>query len=162
MTSYVFRSSLIYLPTLPCSITSYFGAILDPLTYPKIGCHLWTFPKHFLLTSYKSVLAISTSGQQAIKCNFNTNLKQASIVECVPICMTLPCHPLALVSDGSMQEMNCQGLCPTLQIFPHKTCGETPCCKGYPVIITGIACIPTVPVIFEVNTLCGLLIYTLN
>ena len=113
MTSYVFRSSLIYLPTLPCSITSYFGAILDPLTYPKIGCHLWTFPKHFLLTSYKSVLAISTSGQQAIKCNFNTNLKQASIVECVPICMTLPCHPLALVSDGSMQEINCQSLCPT-------------------------------------------------
>ena len=27
---------------------------------------------------------------------------------------------------------------------------------------TGIVCIPTIPVIFEVNTLCGLLIYTLN
>ena len=27
---------------------------------------------------------------------------------------------------------------------------------------TGIACIPAIPVIFEVNTLCGLLISTLN
>ena len=27
---------------------------------------------------------------------------------------------------------------------------------------TGIACIPAIPVIFEVTTLCGLLIYTLN
>ena len=34
-------------------------------------------------------------------------------------------------------------------------------CKVH-VIITGIACIPAIPVIFEVNTLCGLLIYTLN
>ena len=103
------------LPTYPplSHNVPFLELFLELPTYPKIGCHLWMFPKHFLLTSYKSVLAISTSGQQAIKCNFNTNLKQASIVECVPICMTLPCHPLALVSDGSMQEINCQSLCPT-------------------------------------------------
>jgi hypothetical protein len=27
---------------------------------------------------------------------------------------------------------------------------------------TRIACLPAIPVIFEVNTLCGLLIYSLN
>ena len=30
---------------LPYNNIQYFGAFLDPPTYPKIGCHLWTFPK---------------------------------------------------------------------------------------------------------------------
>ena len=48
MTSYVFRPSLTYLPTLTCFIASDFWGYFGPPTYPKIGRHLWMFPYSIL------------------------------------------------------------------------------------------------------------------
>ena len=52
------------------------------------------------------------------------------------------------------------------KIFPHKKYGETQCRTRVPcnmhVIIIRIACIPTIPAIFDINTLCWLLISTLD
>ena len=45
MTSDVFWQSLIYLPTRTCPKMSNLWGYFGPPTYPKIGRHLWTFPR---------------------------------------------------------------------------------------------------------------------
>ena len=51
-------------------------------------------------------------------------------------------------------------------MFPPKKVWGIPVSQRVPcnmhVIVMGIACIPTIPAIFDINTLCGLLISTLN